>query len=374
VRALPRGVWSPTETALADRGPAWGSAEQVAQLNGLLRVAPVVSAKADGQVEIAWAQDAQHRSVSVTQAALQGDAWAIQNQFNMPSLSRRGLALSFTPAGDLKVTWPSAGVANAQGLSTPAVAMDAGGKAHALWTGTGAVGGIFSAVVDAQAPSAGPMPTQARPVQPVPLAGDPSGAATYSPALAVAANGTAQAVWIDMRDGGSAVYGAEQQAGGTWGASYRLSDADKSVYGKPSVAVDAEGHAYSVWQNVLDCGGQASLVEVSFAERLPGRQWQPSISLSATVDGDQVIDPVVATNEAGEVYVAWGEIKDSNYRLFSAYRGVSGAWAPAHLVAQGTSDTRALALSLAISPGGNAYLTWAETQSGQVAVRFTATR
>jgi hypothetical protein len=373
VRALPTGPWSPSQVAVADRGPTWRSAEQVVQLSGFLRVAPMISAGADGQVDIAWAQDDLRRKLSVTRAALQGDGWAVQDQFDVPPSSRRGFALSFTAAGDLKVAWPSAAVASPVGIASPVVALDAGGRAHTIWAGTGSMGGIFSAIIDAHAPSAGPVAMQTPRVQAVPVAHDTQGSSTSSPALALDGNGNAQAVWIDMRDGKTAVYGAEQQPNGLWGPSVALSDPNEAVYGRPAVAADAIGRTYAVWQNSLDCSGPSSLTQVSFAERQPGGQWQPEITLAVALDGSRLIDPVVATNAAGEVYVAWGQIKDKDYRLYSAYRGVSGRWEPAHVVAAGSTDAGSVILSLATNRAGEAYLTWADTQGDQTAVRFAAT-
>jgi hypothetical protein len=374
VRVLPNGPWSPPQVILADRSPAWGSAQQVAELDGRLRVAPTISAQAGGAVAIAWARDDQRRKVSVTRAALQGNSWDVQDLFNLPPASRRGLALSFTPAGDLKVAWPAASVQGGLAMSSPAVALDAGGKAHTIWASSGlGERGIFSAVIDAHAPSAGPLATAGPAVQPVRVADDAPGAQKYSPALALDGNGNAQAVWIDTRDGHSAIYGAEQRVGGSWGPSQRLSGADKVVYGSPTIAADTGGHVYAVWQGGLSCSGPFSLTELSFAERPAGGEWQPAITLTLPTAGTQVVDPVVAANDAGEVYVAWGEIKDGAYRLYSAYRGLAGRWESRRVVGEGRTDGTSIRLSLAVTPRGEAYLTWADTQATRTSVRFVAT-
>jgi hypothetical protein len=117
------------------------------------------------------------------------------------------------------------------------------------------------------------------------------------------------------------------------------------------------------------------LSQISFAERPAGGEWQPSIALAAPGSGGRYIDPVVATNEAGEVYVAWGEIKDGNYQLFSAYRSPEQQWESPLVAAVGHTESSDMPLSLAIDARGDAYLTWAESQGGgHTLVRFVATR
>ncbi len=373
VRELPHGSWSPPQIVVAGRSPSWRSAELIAQVNAPLRVAPVVSARPDGGAEVAWASDDKQRRVSVTHAAWQGDAWAVEDLFTG---SRRGLALSFTPAGDLKVTWPAASVAGGAPLSSPVVALDAGGRAHAIWAGANRGGrGIFAAVLDAHAPSAGPAATPVPGVQAVPVAPDAPDSTKSSPALALDGAGKAQAVWIEMREGRSAVYTAGQRADGSWGPARRLSDANQTIYGRPAIAVDGPGNAYAVWASGVDCGGPAPLTQLSFAERPAGGQWQPPITLAAPSAGQRYIDPVIATNDAGEIYVAWGEANDAAYRLYTAYRGQTGHWESPQVAAEGGATSAAMAISLAVDASGDAYLTWAESQGAAAnAVRFAATR
>lgn len=375
VRTLPDGPWSPPQTVVAGKAPAWRDAEQIAALDVPLRVAPVVSAGSAGGIDVAWAQDDHLRTVAVTRVALQGSQWAVEDLFSMPSSSQRGMALSFTPSGDLKLAWPAAGVDGASPMLSPAVAVDAGGRAHAIWAGVGRGSrGLFSAVVEAHAPSAGPEATPAARVQPVSVSVDSPQSTQYSPALALGPGGTAQAIWIDTRDGHSSVYSAEQRADGTWGAGVRLSGPDQMISGRPAIAVDTAGNAYAVWQGSVDCGGQAPLLELSFAARDAGSAWQPAITLAVPAGGNNLIDPVVAVNGNGELYVAWGEASNDTYKVYSAYRSASGDWTVPRLAGEGTTDSGRITLSLAVSGAGDAYLTWADTRGPQTFVRFSATR
>ncbi len=376
VRAVPGGMWSPAQDLLVDRNPGWHPPEQVAGAFGSLRVPPAISVGENGQVEIAWAQDGRQRMVAVTRAALQAGAWAVEDLFSLPRASQRDLALSFTPAGDLKVAWPNGAIGNRGGPFTPALALDARGRAHAIWAGSGQASGLFSAIFDAQAatarPLAAPQVALAPVVHPVRIADDAPNGEKYSPALALDGNGNAQAVWIDTRDGHAALYAAQQYSGAAWGLSQRLSGPGTVVYGRPSVAVDRTGHAYSVWQSSLDCGEVSTREQVSFAERLAGHAWQPADTLTVASSGARLIAPVVAANEGGEVYAAWGELDGASYRLFAAYRGKAGEWKPPQLVGDGPAELAPAALSLAVGVRGDAYLTWAETQPAHTSIRFAA--
>ncbi len=382
VRALPDGAWSPPQTTLAAPGPAWQPAQQVALLGGALRVAPLVSARDSGKVEIAWAYDEPHRAVSISRAAWQGNTWAVEDFLDLPSSSRRDLALSFTPAGDLRLAWPGAAVNAAAGNLAPAVALDAGGRAHTIWAGAGrGARGIFSAIIDTHPPPAGPEGGSYRAQKTPPASAvkslavaDGTAADKYSPALALDGDGNAQAVWVEARAGRPALYTAAQRSGGEWGLSRRLSRPDQAVSGQPSVAVTMDGHAYAAWKGYFDCGGPTPLVEISFAERPADGAWQPALTLAVTGELVSVVDPVVAANDAGETFVAWGELQDGAYRLYAAYRGKTGQWASPQVVAEGRTDASAMTLSLAVGPRGDAYLTWADLQAGGGAVNIAATR
>jgi hypothetical protein len=356
-----------------NRAPGWLSVEQLARLTSPVRVAPKVGTRANGDVEVVWATDERSRSVSVTRLARRGDNWAVEDLFDLSSSARRGLALSFTPAGDLKVTWPASAVFGARALSSPAVVLVSGGRAHTIWAGVSrGTSGIFAAIVDAHAPSAGPAPTRAQ-FEPVPVASNGQGDAKSSPAIAVDERGNAQAVWIDRRDDVSAVYSAEQQPDGSWGRMRRVSNADKSVSGRPTIAIDGAGNAYAVWESAEDCGGPMPLEAVTFAERPAGGEWQPPVTLIAPGAGSHLIDPILVANDGGEVYAAWGESRDGAYRIYSTYRAAGGDWDSPRLAAHGVSDYPTLAISLAVNARGDAYLTWAETEGSQTTIRFAAT-
>jgi hypothetical protein len=285
------------------------------------------------------------------------------------------VALSFTPAGDLRLAWPMPSADGIRPLSSPAVVLDAGGRAHAIWAGTGrGTRGLFSAILEAHEPSAGPLATPTPIVRPVQVSEDAPDAAKYSPALALDGNGNGQAVWIDTRDGRSAVYSAAQRADGSWGPGVRLSDPNETISGRPAIAVDAQGNAYAVWQGSVDCGGPTTLVQLSFAEQPAGGTWRPAMPLVVPHDDNRLSDAVVAANGSGEVYVAWGETDRTGYKIYSAYRSPSGQWESPRLAADGKTDSGSTGLSLAVNAQGDAYLTWAENRGRDTFVRFAATR
>jgi hypothetical protein len=208
----------------------------------------------------------------------------------------------------------------------------------------------------------------------VPVASEERGSTKSNPAIALDGNGHAQAVWIERRAGGASVHTAEQQPDGTWGDVRPLTDTGKDASGRPRIVIDTRGSAYAVWTSSEDCGGPARLQEVTFAERPAGDVWQQPVTLAAPGPGAVLVDPVVAANDDGTVYIVWGELRGGSYRLYSVQRTVDGDWGAPRLAAEGRSDFHSIALSLAVSARGGAYLTWAETQGSQALVRFTSTR
>lgn len=371
VRALPAGHWSPEEVVVAGRSPTWQRPEQIAQFDSRLTVAPMVNAQANGEVYVAWAEHDRRSPVSVARAAWQGDTWAVHDVFHLPASAQPGLALSFTSTGELQPSWPAESVDGAYATSTPSVALDAGGRAHTIWAGAGrGVPGIFSAIVDPRAPSAGPSLA----ASPIPVDGDATAAAKYAPSIALDGEGNAQAIWIDTRDGLSAVYSAYQWPTGEWSRGQRLSGSEEVAQGRPAIAVSSSGNAYAAWQSGVDCGGPVPLAQITFAEQPAGRRWQSPHTLAFPNANSRVFDPVVAVNDAGAVFVAWSEAQNRDYSVYSIYRSPEGQWEAPRLVANGHYDSGDISLSLAVNPGGDAYLTWPETQAGRTTVRFAATR
>ncbi|HIC90387.1 MAG TPA: hypothetical protein EYP04_13430, partial [Anaerolineae bacterium] len=64
------------------------------------------------------------------------------------------------------------------------------------------------------------------------------------------ADGNAYAVWGDRRNGNDDIYFAYRPAGGDWGTNVKVNDDAGSAWQRtPSIAVDADGNAYAVWQD-----------------------------------------------------------------------------------------------------------------------------
>jgi hypothetical protein len=204
-----------------------------------------------------------------------------------------GPSLAVTPAGEAFAIWlegTSVLVARGdlhQGRWDPpvtlgsdagsgaAISVNSAGAAFAVWTLVGASG-----IEAAMRPAGGGWRTEDAHVDNGPSA------ATAGPDIALAADGTAVAVWVSS---GMSRY-AVRSPDGTWSRPLLLSAADPV---EPRVAIDPRGDAIATW---LQGGRLVTAVRPAAAGA-----WQPVGELSAA----EVSEPRVALDEAGHGIAVW---------------------------------------------------------------------
>jgi len=240
--------------------------------------------------------------------------------------------------------WGNAEIIDAASVNvtTPRVAMDAGGNAVAVWEQEGDIWAArYLAGAGWQAP----------------VAIEESAFFAWGPEVAVAANGDAVVVWqqdeTDTASGNlySHVLARRFTAGGGWGApAYMEDDVAVSSY-SAHVAMDASGNALVAW--VRDAGllGGSAI----WANRYQsGSGWQGAEAVNDTMG----MNPRVAFDADGNGLLTWWEI---------GLNGGSTIWASRHLPASGWQTVTAVASSaeevlsfpqLALDADGNAFVVW----------------
>jgi len=238
-----------------------------------------------------------------------GNAYAVWND------NRNGggdMYFSYRPAGG---TWgPNTRVNDVVSTGgNPSIGVDASGNAYAVWQ-DGRNGDLD--IYFSYRPAAGQWGANVR------VDDDVGAAAQVDPSIAVDPLGNAVAVWEDTRNGNLDIYSSFRPAGGTWGANVRVNDDSGTVNQEwPSVAVDARGNAYAVWQDErngnLDIyfsyrtAGGGPILQRPFKRSEQTRICQDSKNglncLSSYFDHRYPLYGVEGANNTDTVVVYWGD-------------------------------------------------------------------
>lgn len=139
-----------------------------------------------------------------------------------------------------------------------------------------------------------------------------------SPQVAMDQRGNAIAVW-DERDGKRfKVFASRYVAGGVWGKPTRVDRRSTSDAGDafdPKVAMDAQGNAVVVWQQVI--GVRRGIWSNRY---VLGLGWDEPAQLKSREGGD-AFEPQIAMEEGGRAFAMWQEWSDRHFSvLANAFR------------------------------------------------------
>lgn len=173
-----------------------------------------------------------------------------------------------------------------------------------------------------------------------------------TPSVAVNAQGHAFAVWVHADGAADAVWFSRYVPEQGWEAADSIPTGMKGVAGEPQVALDEQGDALVVWTQ-FD-GSRRAL----WASRLvAGLAW----SAPERIGADRLTDvdsPRLAIDARGGAMVVWRQFDASVSRNIWASRCLPGeAWGAAELVGREGAGT-AFDPQLALDPKGNAFVLW----------------
>ena len=179
--------------------------------------------------------------------------------------------------------------------------------------------------------------------------------------VAMDAGGDAIAVWTRASDAPLAfvTVAATRPAEGTWSAPVNLSAAGLRA-DDVSVRANAGGEAVATWSIMV-----GAVYFVQAAIYLPGRGWQPTVTLSDP--GSDSFTPRAAINTRGDVVVAWehGSALIDRVQAVTLARG--GTWTPPHDLSPPYTGGAVVALD----PGGSAFVAWIDYAHGPSFVQGT---
>jgi hypothetical protein len=173
------------------------------------------------------------------------------------------------------------------------------------------------------------------------------------PALAVADDGTAYAVWISFtpgldRDerarswdkapedlsflakppGGDRLW-LRVQTNGVWSEPLAVTSGGGDLY-KCAVAVDGKGAAWIFWSENRNWPKDAPANFEIRARSLAGGKWSEPVNLSGHAGND--VSLVATTDAAGRVWVAWQGARDHGFQILERHQLADGDWSAERVV------------------------------------------
>jgi hypothetical protein len=173
------------------------------------------------------------------------------------------------------------------------------------------------------------------------------------------AKGVASVIWIDGDTGDDQIVSSVRAPWLTgWLPALRADDAPaEAEVSSPQIAVHRRDHVVAVWSD--DRSGDADVYAASLLP--PPGGWGPAVRISDNPPGMQQVNPAVAVDPAGTVYVVWEErtTEPERSELRWATRPANGAWTVSRSITPpGPKDERWP--SLALDQDGGLHLVWAD--------------
>jgi hypothetical protein len=181
---------------------------------------------------------------------------------------------------------------------------------------------------------------------------DTGSGAAYNSQIAMDNNGNAMVVWQQVDSSRNTSILANRYSAGVWGGVVWL-EAGAGNATSPQVAMSSNGNAMVVWQQV-DSSGHVSIL----ANRYSAGVWGGAVWLEAgTGDATQ---PQIAMDNDGNAMVVWQQVDNSGYQSIMANRYSAGVWGGATLLEDSTND--AFDPQVTIDSKGNAMVAWIQVE------------
>jgi hypothetical protein len=177
-----------------------------------------------------------------------------------------------------------------------------------------------------------------------------AGGAADEPRVAVDDDGDAIVSWIRNNGTNTVAQARTRTAAGVWAPTTALSAAGENASGS-RVAIDDSGNGIVVWHR-----DDGSLDRVQYRARPAAGPWGPLTHVTAaTLDAE---NPDVDMDQDGDALIAWeGKDASSIQRIETRFRSRTGALGPVTPVSSPTAS----AVSVAMTPAGQALLAWRRT-------------
>ncbi|UCE72956.1 MAG: BNR-4 repeat-containing protein [Methanomassiliicoccales archaeon] len=200
---------------------------------------------------------------------------------------------------------------------------------------------------------------------------DTADATQNAPSMAVDATGTVYIAWEDNRRGDMDIFFSKSLDGGeTWTSDVKIStDINNETQSAPSLAVDADGDIYVVWQD--DRNGDW---DIYFAKsENGGNSWtNPNIKISTDDTNLSQQYPSLTVDSSGNLYTIWADQRWGNWDIYFA-KSINGGitWiesdTPINSDALGTTQINP---DIAVDSTGTLYAAWQDNIDGDYDIHF----
>jgi hypothetical protein len=227
---------------------------------------------------------------------------------------------------------------NAGDAIDPEIAVDSNGNGVAVWSQSdGTVRSIWSSYYT---PGGGWAPAQ--------LIETTDTGNANTPRVAIDPDGTAIAVWQQLDGGGQAnIWGNRFVPNTGWGTAERVQTETSQYAALPVVGMDAAGHAVAVWRQ------NDNIWSNSYD---PASGWGSESVNIETIDGG-AFTPEVAVAGNGAAVAVWKQFDGTNFNIWSNHYVKGGGWGTASVI--DIADTKdAWYPAVAIGADGTAVSVW----------------
>lgn len=175
-----------------------------------------------------------------------------------------------------------------------------------------------------------------------------------TPQLAMAADGSATAVWVSFPGATSAYLWANHYTPATgWGTPQQIETQTPKYRSGARVAVDDFGNAIAVWDQSEAVAGRHDIVASRYT---PANGW----SVPEAIETEEVrtaVNPVIAMNSSGSAVAAWAQNDGTRANVWANVYAPGAGWGTPKLI-EANDTGNANQPQIAIDSGGNAHVVW----------------
>ena len=194
------------------------------------------------------------------------------------------------------------------------------------------------------------------------------------PSLAVDGNGVLHIAWVDTRSDAYDLYHSSRPAsGGAWSQPVRINDAPGQVWG-PALAADVSGTVCAAWRDSRDSGALGDETQnrsyIYASKRPAGGSWGPNVRISSSDLPEDRAAPALALS-GGALHLAWADFREGNSDVYydrittaAPIWNTGGAYLTVNQrVNPDDDEVDQVDPAIAVDTLGNVYVAWADAKN-----------
>jgi hypothetical protein len=357
-------------------GSGWGTAELIETGNGSAQD-PQIAVNGSGHAIAVWQHTESIRGSVRAISYTPGSGWGTAELIEFDDVGDAILPqVAIDPNGNAVVVWqqydgarfniwynryvagtgwegPGLLESDSGQASAPRVAIDASGRALAVWQQFD--GANTNILASRYVPGTGwgaPELLESRTGE------------TFHARIAMNADGSALAVWLQFELQKFKVWSNRYAPGSGWGIAERIGPDGLTTHEAPQVAIDAHGNGIAVWQQY----DGATTFEIGASRYVVGSGWAGA----TVIPNDSVrpaLQPQIAIDPNGNALAVWSQPQTTMFFKLSWSRYTAAGWTKAATFA-GDDQEHMIGPQIAIDASGNALCVAMRDDGNVWSVRF----